>query len=291
MKLIDGKACAQALLEKLHELNTVFIAKHGRAPKLNIVRINDDFGSIVYTENKINKAKTIDLEASIIELPKDIDQASAIECIYQMNQDPSVDGIIIQLPLPNHLDKDELLNVIDPSKDVDGLTNNSMGMLLRGQPNFVACTPQGISRLAKSIGYDFRGKDVVILGQSIIVGRPMALVCLNQGATVTICHSATERLDEKIKSADVLISAMGVMGVVDSSWLKPNSVVFDVAINRLSSGKITGDIEGAKCDHVGFLTPVPGGVGPMTVACLMNNTLLSAVKRVGDKALLEELNF
>lgn len=289
MKIIDGKACASGILTKLAPLISGFESKYHRKPALRIIRINDDYASKVYTERKIKVAQSIGIDAEIIILPNEIGCHDAVQVIEQLSQDTNVDGIIIQLPVPKHISKDVLLNAIEPSKDVDGISANSLGSLVNGASSFVPCTPQGIMRLVKYMQLDVRGLDVVILGQSIIVGRPVALTFLNQGATVTICHSATKDLAFKIKSADVIVSAMGATGVVDPNWIKPGANVFDVAINRDASGKLIGDIDMHACSHVGMITPVPGGVGPMTVACLQFNTCLAAMRRENDVELLEKL--
>lgn len=290
MKLIDGKACSNYLLGELKPIIVHFEQTYKRKPSLKIVRISDDFASKVYTERKIKVASLIGIDAEIIILPEDIDFESARDVIQQFNDDDAVDGIIVQLPLPKHLLRNALLNTISPTKDVDGITMNSLGGLLSGASTFVPCTPQGILRLVKFIDLDVRGLNVVILGQSLIVGRPAAIVFLNQGATVTVCHSATRDLESKIKMADVLVSAMGNPNVIKPSWIKAESVVFDVSINRLDSGKIIGDVDQDACEHVGFITPVPGGVGPMTVAALQFNTVLAALRSKNDKGLLSALS-
>lgn len=290
MQVINGKTCAAALLDELKPIILRFQSKYHRSPRLKIIRINDDFGSIVYTKRKIKTANLIGVEADITILPKSTDEDEVLNVIKGFNHDDSIDGVIIQLPLPQHLSKDRLLDEILPEKDVDGISRNSLGSLIRGQSTFMPCTPQGLIRLIQSINLDVKGLNVVILGQSLIVGRPAALVFLNLGATVTVCHSATQDLEAKINTADVLISAMGAAGVVDSKWIKPGATVLDVAINRNASDEIIGDIDIHSCGHVGFITPVPGGVGPMTVACLQFNTVLAAIKRVKDVDLLSQLD-
>lgn len=290
MKLIDGQVCAQLLLKNLEPMVVSFQEKYQRSPRLKIIRISDDFGSVVYTERKIKVANSIGVAADIAILPKDIAENKVVEKIRLFNQDDTVDGIILQLPLPEHLSKFVLLDEISPDKDVDGVTKNSMGSLMMGAPIFMPCTPQGIIRLAKSIALDIRGLNIVILGQSLIVGRPVAMALLNMGATVIVCHSATKDLEAKIATADVLISAMGATGVVNPAWIKAGAVVFDVAINRNASNKVVGDIDRKACEHVGYITPVPGGVGPMTVACLQFNTLLAALKKEKDSDMLRQLS-
>ncbi|MDG2347979.1 MAG: bifunctional 5,10-methylenetetrahydrofolate dehydrogenase/5,10-methenyltetrahydrofolate cyclohydrolase [Gammaproteobacteria bacterium] len=289
MMYIDGKACASALLGQLKPLVSRFEASYNRKPTLRIIRINDDYASKIYTEKKIKVAHSIGIDAEIIILPDNISCRDAIVVVKQYDNDQSVDGIIIQLPLPKQISKDLLLNEISPHKDVDGISAYSLGALVNGSSALVPCTPQGIIRLTNYIQLDVRGLDVVILGQSIIVGRPVALAFLNLGATVTVCHSATKDLESKIKSADLLISAMGAPDVVDPSWIKPGASVFDVSINRHASGKMTGDIALDECKHVGRITPVPGGVGPMTVACLQFNTCLAAMRKENDEDLLAAL--
>ncbi|MEE2769787.1 MAG: bifunctional 5,10-methylenetetrahydrofolate dehydrogenase/5,10-methenyltetrahydrofolate cyclohydrolase [Pseudomonadota bacterium] len=290
MEIIDGKACSLSLLNQLKPIITLFQKKHSRKPSLKIIRVSDDFASIIYTENKIKVAESIGISAEIVVLPKDIKSEELTKVIMSLNEDDQTDGIIMQLPLPGHLSKERLLNEISPEKDVDGITALNMGSLIQGSPLFVPCTPQGIMRLIKHIGLDLKGLNAVILGQSLIVGRPVAMCLLNSGATVTICHRATKDLEAKIKSADVLVSAMGAPGVVSAQWIKPGATVFDVGINRSEANKIIGDIEYDQCKHVGFITPVPGGIGPMTVACLQFNTVLAALTRVNDKTLLDELS-
>ena len=289
MQFIDGKACAGLLLESLEVVVSDFQSTYKRSPRLNIIRISDDFASKVYTKTKMRVAKAIGIEVEITILPEMVKESEAIEAIKSLNNDDAVDGIILQLPLPEHLSKDVLLDEISPNKDVDGISKYNMGCLVRARPNFIPCTPQGLLRLAKYIDLDIKGLNVIILGQSIIVGRPAALVFLNMGATVTVCHSATKDLEAKIKTADILISAMGATGIVNPKWIKSGAVVFDVGINRNTSNEIQGDIDQQACNHVGFVTPVPGGVGPMTVACLQFNTVLAAINRVDDKHLLEKM--
>lgn len=290
MQLIDGTKCASTLLDELKPIIQSFKTKYNRSPRLKIIRINDDFGSIVYTKRKITAANVMGIEADIAVLPKLISENEALDVIQSFNDDDSIDGMILQLPLPKHLSKDRLLDQILPEKDVDGISRNSLGSLIRGQPAFMPCTPQGLIRLVKFINLDVKGLNVVILGQSLIVGRPAALAFLNLGATVTVCHSATKNLKAKINAADVLVSAMGAVDVVDSQWIKPGATVLDVAINRDASDKIIGDIDIHTCDHVGFITPVPGGVGPMTVACLLFNTVLAAIRRTADSELMTQIN-
>lgn len=289
MMYIDGKACASALLAQLKPLISQFETSYNRKPTLRIIRIGDDYASKIYTERKIKVAHSIGIDAEILILPDNISSDDAIQVVRQCNDDQMVDGIIIQLPLPKQISKDIVLNEISPHKDVDGISAYGLGALVNGSSAFVPCTPQGIMRLTKYIQLDVKGLDVVILGQSIIVGRPVALAFLNRGATVTVCHSATKDLESKIKSADVLVSAMGAPNVVDPNWIKPGAIIFDVSINRHASGKMTGDIALDKCNHVGMITPVPGGVGPMTVACLQFNTCLAAMRKEKDDGLLAEL--
>lgn len=289
MEIIDGSESSSALIRELKPLVEQFKTDHHRSPGLEIIRISDDFGSVVYTERKQKVAKEAGFFVDLNILPKEVDLAAASEVIESANQNKSIDGVILQLPLPEHLPRDTLLALIAPNKDVDGLTRHNMGALMMGSPLFMPCTPQAILRLAQKVGVQLKGANVVILGQSIIVGRPVALACLNLGATVTVCHKSTNDLEAKVRMADILISAMGAPDVVDSKWIKPGSVVFDVSINRGDNGKIRGDIDHATCQHVGHITPVPGGVGPMTVACLLFNTMFAAALHANDKHLLETL--
>ena len=282
---LDGKALAHKIQSQL----AVDIGREGsqreRPPGLAVVMIGDNPASAAYVRNKERACERVGIASFGSHLPADTSQDTVTDLIDQLNQDNRVDGILIQLPLPEHLDAVALLNCIDPAKDVDGLHPENMGRLVRGEPGLRSCTPAGIMALLNEYTIDPTGKKAVVLGRSILVGKPMALMLLEANATVTIAHSRTGDLPALCRQADVLVAAVGRPGMVKDDWVKPGATVIDVGINRIqdkTSGKskLVGDVDFASIEPIaGAITPVPGGIGPMTVTMLLHNTVLSYRKR------------
>ena len=276
-KIIDGKAIALKIREGLaHEVKKLK-AEKGITPKLSVVLVGDDPASQVYVGHKEKGCKAIGMISETLRKPASIGQDELVNVVKKLNADPSVHGILVQLPLPKGLDAIAVLNEIDPAKDVDGLHPMNMGKLLKGEePPFVSCTPSGIVELILSTGVDIKGAEVVVVGRSNIVGKPVSLLLLQQHATVTICHSRTGDLGEVCRRADILIASVGKPKIIQGDWVKEGAVVIDVGVNRVD-GKLIGDVdfEAAK-EKAAFITPVPGGVGPMTITMLLKSTLKAA---------------
>jgi methylenetetrahydrofolate dehydrogenase (NADP+)/methenyltetrahydrofolate cyclohydrolase len=277
--IIDGKAIAQKFKNKLKdEVN--FLKGHGLKPCLAVVLVGDNPASLVYVKAKGKVCEEMGINSLQYNLHKDIAQEELLWQISQLNNDPKVHGILAQLPLPDHLDEELVLEAISPEKDVDGFHPVNVGRLVIGKPLFQPCTPLGIMKLLEETGIDLSGKEAVVVGRSNIVGKPIAMMLLQKNATVTICHSRTLNLQEKINRADVVIAAVGRPNMLNGEWIKQGAVVIDVGITRLDNGRLVGDVEfdGAS-KKASFITPVPGGVGPMTIAMLMYNTV-EAAKRL-----------
>lgn len=276
-QLIDGKAIAQQLKSQLKEQITTYRSQGHRAPGLAVILVGEDPASGIYVRNKREACEAIGIRSFYHHLPIDTQEAALINLIHQLNQDQTVDGILLQLPLPKGLDAEKIIDQIDPVKDVDGFHAYNLGRLAQRRPLLRPCTPQGVMVLLDHINQQYKGKHAVIVGASNIVGRPMALELLIAGSTVTICHRFTSDLSYFVKQADILISAVGKPNLIQGEWIKPGSTVIDVGISRLPDGQITGDIEFKAAQQcAAWITPVPGGVGPMTVAILMRNTLIAA---------------
>lgn len=271
--IIDGKK--MAAFHKKRIANTAFLMRQfGMTPCLAVVVVGDDPASQVYVRGKIKDCEECHIDSRVIKLSKDITQEELIDRVFELAEDDEVHGILVQLPLPNHIDEYEVLSVIPPTKDVDGFGAKNMGNLLLGQPMFVPCTPAACLWMIKSTGIEIAGKHAVIVGRSNIVGKPMAMILLKENATVTICHSYTENLAAICKTADILVVAVGHTGLITGDMIKPGAVVIDVGINRGEDGKLHGDVDfDAACEKASFITPVPGGVGLMTRAMLMRNTI------------------
>jgi methylenetetrahydrofolate dehydrogenase (NADP+) / methenyltetrahydrofolate cyclohydrolase len=249
----------------------------GVQPSLAIILVGEDPASQVYTKHKVNDSQQTGLAATLERFPADMKEADLLARIDALNRDPSVHGILVQLPLPRHLDAHKVIESISPAKDVDGFHVANAGALLVGQPGFWPCTPYGCMKMLESIGYDLRGKNAVVIGRSNIVGKPMALMLLQKNATVTVCHSATVDLKSHTLRADVIVAAVGKRNMVTADMVRPGAVVIDVGMNRDDEGKLCGDVDFAGVSEVaGWITPVPGGVGPMTRAMLLVNTLEAA---------------
>ena len=276
--LIDGRAVAKALKEEIAQRTQAMIAQ-GVTPHLAVVLVGEDPASQVYVRNKENGCIKAGIRSTVIRLEEDCTQQELEETVKRLNADASVDGILVQLPLPKHLNEASVLRLIDPDKDVDGFHAMNSGRLMNGQPGFVPCTPLGVMKLLEAYGIDPAGKRAVVIGRSNIVGKPMAMLLLRANATVTICHSRTQNLADITRQADILVAAVGRANFVTADMVKAGAAVIDVGINRVD-GKIVGDVDfDAVSGVAGYITPVPGGVGQMTIAMLLANTLDAAAKR------------
>ncbi len=278
-RIIDGKAVAADLRQRLAER----VARLPFRPCLAVILVGDDPASHVYVRSKDRAATEAGIDAHTIRLPADTSQATVLERVAALNADPAVDGVLVQLPLPRHIDPQAVIEAIDPVKDVDGFHPLNVGRLAGGQPYLVPCTPLGVLLLLEAARVPLDGTRALVLGRSTIVGRPMAALLLRANATVTIAHSRTPDLAAECRRAEVLIAAAGRPELVRGDWISPGATVIDVGINRLADGRLVGDVAFAECAAVaGAITPVPGGVGPMTIACLLENTVTAAIRRRGD---------
>ncbi len=294
-KLIDGKAYAEKLRGRIAEGVMAFVAESGRAPGLAVVLVGEDPASAVYVRNKAKQTVEVGMRSFEHKLPAETAQTDLIKLVQTLNADPAVDGILVQLPLPKHLDELAVVSAIDPDKDVDGLHVVNAGRLASGLPGLVSCTPLGCMMLIKDVlGDTLSGKNAVVIGRSILVGKPVAQLLLAANCTVTMAHSRTVDLPEVVRRADIVVAAVGRPEMVKADWIKPGACVIDVGINRVPAAtegktKLVGDVAFAEVSAVaGSITPVPGGVGPMTIACLLYNTLQAARVRAGlamDKSL------
>ncbi|HEX4035249.1 MAG TPA: bifunctional methylenetetrahydrofolate dehydrogenase/methenyltetrahydrofolate cyclohydrolase FolD [Solirubrobacteraceae bacterium] len=274
--LIDGKAVAAQLRAKLAEEVSEFVARHGRPPGLATVLVGDDPASAVYVGSKQRQCEEIGMRSFGVTLGADASEAEVIGEVQRLNADEAVSGIIVQLPLPDHLDGVKLTGLVDVGKDVDGLTTQSAGLLALGRPGLRPCTPSGVMLLLESEGVSLEGAECVVIGRSNLFGKPMGQLLLAANATVTTCHSRTRELGEVCARADVLIAAVGRPRMVQGDWVKEGAIVIDVGVNRLESG-LVGDVDfDAASERAAAITPVPGGVGPMTIACLLRNTVIAA---------------
>ncbi len=276
-RIIDGKALAADLRADIARKVSGIKTK----PGLAVILVGDDPASHVYVGNKIKACKEVGIESFEHKMDANVSASKIRDTIRQLNADPKVHGILMQLPLPEHLSKDEddLVQAIAPEKDVDGLTISNVGKLVAGLPGMIPCTPQGALLLIKSVTKDLTGLHAVVIGRSLLFGKPMAQLLLAENCTVTQAHSKTKKLDEVCRGADILVAAVGRPEMVKREWIKPGAIVIDVGINRLDTGKLTGDVDyNGAVQVAGAITPVPGGVGPMTIACLMANTLKAAGK-------------
>lgn len=282
-KIIYGNEIAQELKDELKKELDVLKQSNKRLPKLVVVLVGENPSSISYVTGKEKACLAIGMENELIRLPETTTQVDLMKTIDELNKDASVDGILVQLPLPKHIDEQEVLLAIDPSKDVDGFHPYNIGRMMMQDPIFLPCTPKGIMHILNKIGLsDLSGKEAVVIGRSNIVGKPIAQLLLNQNATVTICHSKTPNIKEVTKRADVLIVAIGKSRMVNHEWIKPGAVVIDVGVNRDENNKLSGDVDfDDVIDLVSYITPVPKGVGPMTIAMLLENTMESYKRKEG----------
>ena len=284
-QLLDGKTLASQIQTDLATHIQALTAQGHRPPGLAVIMVGDNPASAAYVRNKERACSRVGMVSYGQHLPATVAQSEVAALIQQLNADPLVDGILVQLPLPDHLDAVALLLAIDPDKDVDGLHPINLGRLVRGEPGLRSCTPYGVMRLLSTAGIDPAGVSAVVVGRSILVGKPMALMLLEANATVTVAHSRTPNLSALMRQADILVAAVGRPGMVTAADIKPGSVVIDVGINRVElpdgSARLVGDVDFASVEPVaGAITPVPGGVGPMTVAMLLENTVTSYRSRL-----------
>ncbi|MCL4800167.1 MAG: bifunctional methylenetetrahydrofolate dehydrogenase/methenyltetrahydrofolate cyclohydrolase FolD [Burkholderiales bacterium] len=278
-RIIDGAALARRTRAALTERATALTAR-GRQPGLAAVQVGDDPASKVYVRTKMRVCAEVGIYSEHIELPAATTEAELLGRIRALNADPRIHGILVQLPLPKHIGSDRVLEAVAPEKDVDGFHPENVGRLAIGAPRFVPCTPAGIMEMLAATGIALDGRDAVIVGRSNIVGKPMAMLLLHQGATVTICHSRTRELGDHTRRADIVVAAVGRPQLLGADMVKPGAVVIDVGINRLPDGKLVGDVAfDAVLGKASHVTPVPGGVGPMTVTMLMANTVRAAELR------------
>ena len=270
MTIIDGKKLAENLRHKIANE----VKEFSRPPGLAVILVGDDSASQVYVRNKTKACVEVGFYSDQIHKSANITQEELLSEIQRLNNNQTIDGILVQLPLPPHIDANVIIEAIIPEKDVDGFSNENVGKLMLNKPFLSPCTPKGVMAMLETLNYDLRGKDCVIIGASKIVGRPMSMELLNAGATVVVCHKDTKKIVEKARMADVIIAAAGVAHLVKADWVKEGAVVIDVGINRLEDGSLTGDVDFDEVkDKASAISPVPGGVGPMTVAMLIVNTL------------------
>lgn len=282
--LIDGAAVARAVLAQVSKA-AACLAQRGTPPCLAVVLVGEDPASAVYVRNKIKACERHGVRSVFERRAATIAEAELMALIARLNADPAVHGILVQMPLPRHIDPRKVVEAIDPAKDVDGFSIRSGGELLNGLPGFLPCTPYGCMKLIESTGVALKGKHAVVIGRSATVGRPMALLLLQANATVTVCHSATPDLAEHTRRADIVVVAVGRRSTLTADMVKPGAIVIDVGINRDDAGNLCGDVDFAPVAQVaGWITPVPGGVGPMTIAMLLENTIEAAIGFAQDAA-------
>jgi methylenetetrahydrofolate dehydrogenase (NADP+)/methenyltetrahydrofolate cyclohydrolase len=273
---IDGNALSQTLRADVTKRATA-LKSRGITPGLAVILVGENPASQVYVRNKVKACEDCGLHSILEKHPASLTEAALLNRIDALNQDTSIHGILVQLPLPEHIDAQKVIEAISPAKDVDGFHIASAGALMTGIPGFWPCTPYGCMKMLESIGYELKGKHAVVIGRSNIVGKPMALMLLQKNATVTICHSATQNLKAITLQADVIVAAVGKRNILTADMVKPGAVVLDVGMNRNEEGKLCGDVDFAGVEQVaGYITPVPGGVGPMTITMLLINTLEAA---------------
>jgi methylenetetrahydrofolate dehydrogenase (NADP+)/methenyltetrahydrofolate cyclohydrolase len=273
-QIIDGKAIAAALRGRIRQQVDARLQQGLRAPGLAVILLGHNPASEVYVRNKRRACEEAGILSRAFDLPDSTTQTDLLQMIDELNEDPAIDGILVQLPLPDHIDAETVIERIRPNKDVDGFHPYNVGRLALRLPALRPCTPFGVMTLLQGTGETIRGMDAIIVGASNIVGRPMALELMMAGCTVTVCHRFTKDLADKVSRADLVVVAVGKPGIVRGEWIKPGAIVIDVGINRLDDGRLVGDVDyQAAAERAGWITPVPGGVGPMTVATLMQNTL------------------
>lgn len=281
-KIIDGKAVSARVKEKIAKETAELKAKYGVSIGLAVVIVGDNPASRIYVNNKKKACEAVGFESFEYALPTETTQEELLALIDKLNKDDKVNGILVQLPLPKHLDEKLVINNISPDKDVDAFHPVNVGKIMIGDYSFLPCTPAGVMELIASTGVEICGKECVVVGRSNIVGKPMSMLLLHKSGTVTICHSKTKDLAEQCRRADILVAAVGVPNLIKGNMIKDGAVVIDVGMNRLENGKLCGDVEFETAEKAaGYITPVPGGVGPMTIAMLMQNTLTAAKTKLG----------
>lgn len=277
-QILDGKKISEKIRAEIATGVANLEKKSGIRPGLAVVLVGENEASKIYVRNKGRACEKVGIQSFQHYLPEDTSQEVLEHLVAQLNLDPQVHGVLVQLPLPKHLENFDVTKAVIPQKDVDGFHPENLGNLVTGRPGFRSCTPFGIMKMLEEIDYDLKGKDAVVIGRSNIVGKPMGLMLLEKNATVTYCHSKTRDLAEKVKAADVVVAAVGRAEFVKGDWIKLGAVVIDVGINRRKDGRLVGDVEfGAASAQASWITPVPGGVGPMTITMLLWNTLESAI--------------
>jgi len=275
-KLLDGNLLSRQLRTEIATSCAILTAK-GTKPGLAVILVGANPASQIYVRNKVKACEEANIYSELIQLPSDVSEAQLLEHIHQLNRNAKIHGILVQLPLPAHINSHLVLEAIDPQKDVDGFHVSNAGALMTGNPIFKPCTPYGCMKILESIEYPIRGARAVIVGASNIVGKPMAMLLLQAGATITICNSKTKDISAHTKDADILVVATGIPKMITAQMVKPGAVVIDVGLNRLPDGKLCGDVDFDEVKYVaGWITPVPGGVGPMTITMLLQNTLEAA---------------
>lgn len=280
-QLIKGKDLSEQLKTRMEE-EVKRLAGMGVVPGLTVILVGEDPASQVYVRNKAADCEKIGMRSEVIRLPEQTTERELLDILSGLNLNPEVHGILVQLPLPKHISEDEVLQAIDPAKDVDGFHPENVGNLVIGRDSYLPCTPAGCIELIKTTGVQIAGKHAVVIGRSNIVGKPVAMLLLRENATVTVCHSKTKNIEEITRQADILIAAVGRAKMVKRSWVKPGAIVIDVGINREESGRLVGDVDfDDVLETAGYITPVPGGVGVMTRTMLLQNTLLSAKRSAG----------
>ena len=275
--IISGKELSAQLKEEMKTQVAAFPEKYGRVPHLVVILVGEDPGSVSYVTGKAKASEFVGIKNTTIRKPDTISEAELLDMIAQLNADDAVDGILVQLPLPKHINEASVIAAISPDKDVDAFSEVNVGKIMIGNHRFLPCTPAGVMELITRSGISIEGKNAVVIGRSNIVGKPQAMLLLHANATVTICHSRTKNLAEVCRTADILVVAIGKADFVTADMVKPGAVVIDVGMNRKANGKLTGDVDYAGVSEVaGYITPVPGGVGPMTITMLLKNTLTAA---------------
>lgn len=276
-ELIDGKVVSQSVRDEVQELTSKLMDDTGIVPGLAAVLVGDDPASEIYVRNKRKACEKVGIYSEEHKLPAETTEEDLLALVNKLNDDPKIHGILVQLPLPDHINETTILRTVSPLKDVDGFHPYNVGLLVEGNPRFVSCTPAGIIRMLEYYNIDIKGKEVVVVGRSNIVGKPVSMLLLHRHGTVTICHSRTKDLKEVANRADILVAAIGRADFITGDMVKDGAVVIDVGINRKDDGKLTGDVDfDAVSEKASYITPVPGGVGPMTIAMLLYNTYLSA---------------
>ncbi|HVO45682.1 MAG TPA: bifunctional methylenetetrahydrofolate dehydrogenase/methenyltetrahydrofolate cyclohydrolase FolD [Steroidobacteraceae bacterium] len=281
--LLDGKAVAAKVRTEVAQRAAEFTERFGRRPGLAVVQVGKDPASSVYVRNKRKSSEEAGIESFAHDLPESTPQTQLLELIRTLNADERVDGILVQLPLPKGMDTNLVMDAVDPAKDVDGFHPVNTGLLAQKRPRLRPCTPYGVIRLAREYRIELAGLRATVVGASNIVGRPMALELMLARSTVTVCHTGTRDLRAEVEEADLVVAAVGKVGFIPGDWIKPGAAVFDVGINRAADGRLVGDVQYDRASaRAGWITPVPGGLGPMTIAMLLSNTLDAALQRKGS---------